>query len=421
MAKMRVLRNGKLGEEEVAEDKLLLDVKFEASNQELGLPPHSGRMVEVRKHFADSFKEGLEVAKSKDLVEVKIRRAEKSSLTGLSSLMELEREFILSRKSKGNTDKTIRSYKDNFVRLYDFIGYANTQTEEAKEAMANTATRYEGFNERRIGQLSPMVVLEEDNFEAYFREYLLKIRLLSKYTMESTMRHYRAIAYYAMEQGWIREKKIPLIESKPQIKPTLTEDEMKRLSKEPPIDDYVPYRTWVMLHCFASTGNRISSVLGLLVEDIDFENNAIIVQIQKNKDPKQMPLLHPLARILRRYIAEYRSDDNGMPLVGEPLFPNQFGQPMGYRTAYDAFDDYYAARGVAWNGFHKFRHSYAANWIRQGGNPFMLKEQLGHSTLAQTNRYANIYGMATKEEAEAFSLSKKMVAASGRKKITRKK
>ena len=35
----------------------------------------------------------------------------------------------------------------------------------------------------------------------------------------------------------------------------------------------------------------------------------------------------------------------------------------------------------------------------------MLKEQLGHSSLAMTNRYANIYGMATKKEAEEHSLT----------------
>jgi hypothetical protein len=47
----------------------------------------------------------------------------------------------------------------------------------------------------------------------------------------------------------------------------------------------------------------------------------------------------------------------------------------------------------------------------------MLKEQLGHSSLAMTNRYANIYGMATKEEAEEFSLTKKLNNKTGRTKL----
>ena len=82
--------------------------------------------------------------------------------------------------------------------------------------------------------------------------------------------------------------------------------------------------------------------------------------------------------------------------------------------------DYFETRKVEWEGFHKFRHSYAATWIRDGGNPLMLKEQLGHSSLAMTNRYANIYGMATKDEAQQHSLISKISDKSGRKAIKKR-
>ena len=125
----------------------------------------------------------------------------------------------------------------------------------------------------------------------------------------------------------------------------------------------------------------------------------------------------PMARILKEYIGFYRSDAEGKPLLDEPLFCSRFGNRLDYNSAYDAFDDYFVLRKLEFTGFHKFRHTYGANWIREGGNPFMLKEQLDHRTLAQTNRYANIYGMATRDEAEKFSLSRKLMPKEGRTSI----
>lgn len=399
--------------------KPLYHVEIEAAAEELGERTLTEEQERNSKAFLRAFDKGVEIA-NENVFQITLKRAERLRIHPLSHLSELEREFLLSRQSKGSTEKTIQSYKDNFVRLYEFIGYTNLSDEVNKETAQSMRERYPDFTERRIGQLTPIMVLEGANFFAYFREYLLKVRELSIYTVESAMRHVRAIAYFARDNGWINIDKIPLIDTKPPIKATLSKKEMERLSKKPPIDNFVEYRTWVMIMFFASTGCRIGSVLGLNVEDIDFENRTITLSVGKDRTPKQMPLLMDLARVLREYVLEYRTDDSDMPFVGHPLFCNAFGERLAYRSCYDAFGDYYAARGIEWNGFHKFRHSYAANWVRQGGNAFMLKEQLGHSTLAMTNRYANIYGLATREEAEEFSLSRQMGSKTGRRAIRRK-
>ena len=133
-----------------------------------------------------------------------------------------------------------------------------------------------------------------------------------------------------------------------------------------------------------------------------------------------MPLIYDVRKVLNEYIHKTRTNEDGDILYNEPLFCTLDSERLTYDGARDAFRDYFEARGVYWEGFHKFRHSYAANWIRDGGNPFMLKEQLGHSSLAMTNRYANIYGMATKKEAEEHSLTNKFPKKRSGKRIKNK-
>jgi len=336
----------------------------------------------------------------------------------VDTLTRLEHEFILNRKGKGDTDATIRTYIHHFHTIYDFLGYSYGR-QSGKVAM--DAVRTENFpSQRELGASMPIIVLETDNIATYYQDYLKEKRELAEQTVISAMRHFKAIVRFAQDNGWVRDYKIHIKDKQPDIKKTFTTYELAELTRRPKTEDFVAYRCWVMIKYLMATGNRISSLLALNVADIDFEENAITVNIQKNKKPKLMPLHPSLRKILRDYIHYYRCDDDGQPLIDEPLFCNAYGGRLAYESAKDAMKDYFEARNVQWEGFHKFRHSYAANWIRDGGNPLMLKEQLGHSSLAMTNRYANIYGMATKDEAEQHSLISKVSDKSGRRALKKR-
>lgn len=324
------------------------------------------------------------------------------------TMLMVQREFILSQKAKGNSKETIRAYETNFNRLYDFLGFQYAkQGKDVREHIMDNPDKY--GSARTIGASLPVLVFELPNFMAFYQDYLANVVKVSPHTVVSSIRHIKAIIYFTQERGWVREYGIKVKELKPEIKDTFIQAELTRLGKKPKIrtDNFVEYRTWVMVQYLSATGNRIGSVLALNVSDIDFENGTIRINITKNNEPKLMPLIYDVRKVLLDFIMRCRTDDDNNILYNEPLFCTQDGIRLTYNGARDAFKDYFEARDVEWCGFHKFRHSYAANWIRDGGNPFMLKEQLGHSSLAMTNRYANIYGMATKKEAEEHSLTNK--------------
>ena len=76
---------------------------------------------------------------------------------------------------------------------------------------------------------------------------------------------------------------------------------------------------------------------------------------------------------------------------------------------------YFKKRGIDYRGFHKFRYTYAAHWIQSNGNPFELKEQLGHSSLAMTQRYTQVFGAQHAKPVQEHSLINTVKARRKRK------
>ena len=344
-----------------------------------------------------------------------------SPIKPTDNLDRLRREFTYQKAAEGKSDETIRTYNNHFYKFFEFMGYI---------ALGCKPEEYEDRKEecRDTGAAMPISSLDEENLGYFYHDYLSNVRTIHGKPLEeqsiiSGMRNYRVIIYYAASLKLIPKRDITVRMVEPPPKETFTREEIWRLThRKPNKDDVVEYRNWVMVHYFLATGNRVGSVLALNVEDINFENNEISVKFTKTRTPQILSLTTKLKTILAQWIHDYRTDAVAKtPLFGEPLFPNRTGERLTYEGASDSMEDYFKRRYVEWHGFHKFRHSYAANWMRDGGDSLKLKTQLGHTSLLMTNRYANLYGKAVAKDAEAHSLINQVRTTQGRKQITRNK
>lgn len=136
----------------------------------------------------------------------------------------------------------------------------------------------------------------------------------------------------------------------------------------------------------AYTGLRITSLLGLAWDDVDFAKGTVRVRAGESKSGRtyQAPMLGPARDVLER--RRFLSDKN--PLV----FPGpRLGRRMRDTTTYKRIKTAVGRSGVPDHGRynHILRHCFGT-WTVNGGVPLkVVSEWMGHSSIAMTMRYAH--------------------------------
>jgi integrase len=120
------------------------------------------------------------------------------------------------------------------------------------------------------------------------------------------------------------------------------------------------------------TGVRISEALMARKMDINFSEYMISIRWLKNRKYlyRYLPLHPNLKDLLQLYTAQMLAEDR--------LFP--FGRIWGYKLVKRYFGGHP----------HQFRHSFAVNWLRCGGDMVILCRFLGHSNIKTTMEYLKI-------------------------------
>ena len=336
-------------------------------------------------------------------------------------LLDLFTEFKTAQEDKGNSQKTIEFYLRGYFKLCEFIDMVYMKAPAAKELGLPAPTKPTPLSDvsekeavNRAGGLFPISILTTDGLERDYRKYLTNLGV-NEQTIAAYFRAYRAIAYFAMEEGWIPRRKISIKQPEPPIKNCYTDDEIKRLVRKPKTDDFLENRNWVMVNYFLATGNRVSSVADLRIGDVDLDEGYITVNRQKNGKPTRIPLVNKITRILRAYIDDYRTEVNGVPVgLNEPLFCNLYGEKLSENGIKKAIANYNRSRNVEKTSVHLFRHTFAKKWIIDGGDLLQLEKMLGQSSLKMVQHYSNLYASDIKEQAEKHAVITK-TRGNGRK------
>ncbi len=182
----------------------------------------------------------------------------------------------------------------------------------------------------------------------------------------------RTILNYLMNNGFIEPFQIKLPKKEKKLKETYTDQELERLLKKPDLKkcNFSEYRGWVLTNFLLGTGQRLSTVSNIKIEDIDFENSIIRLLRTKNRIQLIIPLSNTLSIVLKEYL-RYRQ--------GEPedyLFCNQYGGKMTKSGMESAVRRYNLSRGVKKTSIHAYRHTFAKTWVMEGGDIFRLQKLL---------------------------------------------
>ena len=66
--------------------------------------------------------------------------------------------------------------------------------------------------------------------------------------------------------------------------------------------------------------------------------------------------------------------------------------------------EYNKRRGVETTGIHRYRHTFAKQWITNGGNVVSLSKLLGHTSLDITQNYINLIVSDIAHQVDEFNV-----------------
>lgn len=268
-------------------------------------------------------------------------------------------EFFVNNKVKGLSEDTQKAYR-NYVN--DFIRWLNENVEE----------------NMLVSDITTSIL---DKFLEYKDDKGVK-----KVSQASIMNHLRRFFRFCHSRNYMKEILITIPKFEQEIKDPYTTGELELLLKRPKSTNWVEWRCWCMVNYFLATGQRLSTILNIKRKDVDLDNAIVKLSWNKDKIQKVMPLSTAIVKVLREYIALSGLD------YEDYLFPEYEGKQLKKRSAEDAIADYNRARGVQKTSIHLFRHTFAKEYIMNGGSPVKLQKLLNHKTIEMTMKYVNLYG-----------------------------
>ncbi|MBT2723069.1 tyrosine-type recombinase/integrase [Bacillus sp. ISL-46] len=180
---------------------------------------------------------------------------------------------------------------------------------------------------------------------------------------------------------------------------TLTIDEINKLLRSLNKGWYSEFRMFVLINCLLDTFGRITEVLSIRKDDIDFEKHAITFQNTKSGKVRIVPVTKKTINFLEELIEETEDFES------EYVFLTHHGKPLTQDTARKHLRDLVKRIGLGNKiiGFHIFRHTASEMFLRQNGSMRVLQKILGHSDISTTSIYAHVLDSTIQQQHHQFS------------------
>lgn len=148
-----------------------------------------------------------------------------------------------------------------------------------------------------------------------------------------------------------------------------------------------------------STGLRISAIVGIDLDDINFDERTIVVTEKGNKQRTVFFGIRT-AKVLNDWIKERK---NLVSNDEKALFICQSGKRIAVRTVQDRFKQISEGTGKKITP-HKMRATCATKLLEKTGNIYLVKDQLGHKNISSTEHYARNSDKARREAANLLDI-----------------
>ena len=268
---------------------------------------------------------------------------------------ELFQKVIDTLRIGGRSEKTISNYVH---AIYRFLEY---------------------FQDKDISSLN------EDNIIEYIKcRYLSKSCSGSTYNMNVSAIKYFYIVNFNKE---FNNKILPRTKLTKKLPSTIDKEKFLKIFNE---EQNLKHKCWLLLaYC---SGLRAEEVSSIKFKYINAEEHELKV-LGKRKKERLTILPDITIKYLRLYYKNYYKKQF-FPKINKTGYLFEGNQGSDHISS-TTITNYFTTLKYKYNldeniTFHSLRHSFASNFIKAGGDPFVLKSMLGHTSLNTTSIYIHM-------------------------------
>ena len=275
------------------------------------------------------------------------------------TIAESIEEFILEQRCRGHSPHTIDYYTRLLCRFGEFA--TELQLSDVDQITLTVCKRF----------------------------YLSLTELdLSSVSVQSYVRGFRAYVSWLYESDLIEDeicRRFKLPKATRKVIDILTDDELQRLFLSFDTSTFSGLRDYTICTLMVDSGLRLHEVVALERKHVHLDERYLIVTGKGDKQ-RIVPFGDFAARTLRSYEDARKS---WCPPVTQ-IFVTIDGDPITDGTLKDVFRKLKHRSDIPRLHPHLLRHTFATNYLRNGGDIYTLQAILGHTSLEMVKRYLHL-------------------------------
>lgn len=283
---------------------------------------------------------------------------------------QIEKYFRYLKIERNSSEHTLISYRNDLTQFLEFAAAHFDKKPEELEIAA-------------IDRLIIRLWLGE-----------LSENGMARSTVARKVASIRSFFKYCFKRGAIMKNPAHLLivpKAGKRLPKTVQPEEIQRMMELAKGDEPYERQNLAILELFYSTGMRLSELVLLNMNDIDFQKKQVTVTGKGNKQ-RVIPLGNQAVEACRKHLEKRselyssRTDDDAR----SALFLAPGGQRIYARKVQDIVKKFLMKTSeVSQKSPHVLRHSFATHMLDSGADIRIIKEFLGHANLSATQIYTH--------------------------------
>lgn len=284
--------------------------------------------------------------------------------------------------------------EEHLLAFLQYLEQEYQYSENTVAAYRNDLSQFLEYVEGRSGSaLTDWSTISTDVIEDYLAFMKHKDQPYASSTIARKIAAIKSFFNYLAGQGVIETNPALEIDSpkvKKRLPQTLSFEEVERLLGAPTeADSPKNLRDRALLKVLYATGMRVSEVVSLQLEDVDFENE-LILSPTRHGSTRSIPIDDDTRNLLSDYL-EHGRPELARDVDERSLFLNHRGEKLTRQGLWLIIKGYARQADLETEVTpHTLRHSFASHRLSKGSKLEDIQRLLGHANISTTQIYAQL-------------------------------